>query len=311
MAAADPGGPGARDTFLGFHSYADDTPRTDVEPPASAAAYPGHDDLSVAPPGPDDEAFRDYPPRERRRDWPVAAGIAVLVLAAGAGLTLARRDIARPEPASSAPQIASAAPASSSQQIASSPQVASAGQTGSSPQVAPARALPKAPPVSGSASERPVIASVASRPPAAPVTASPGADPVGDTLARILRDLPSEPAESVASARPATSASDRATVAAAQAPSPPVRASFDCRYPRSYAQRMVCGDPDLAAQDRRMSRAYVAALAAGVPQDQLRAEQSDWLSLREDAARRSPQALNSIYEQRINDLWALATRRPE
>jgi len=307
MAAADPGGPGARDTFLGFHSYADDTPRTDLE----GAAYPAHDDLSVAPPGPDDAAFRDSPLRERRRDWPMAAGVAVLVLAAGAGVTLARRDIARPAPAPAAPQVASAAPTASSQQSASSAQVASAQQTAPSPQVAPPPAAPNAAPTSSRASERPVIASVASRRPAAPVPATPGADPVGDTLARILRDLPSEPTETAASASPAASASDRATVATAQAPSAPLRASFDCRYPRSYAQRMVCGDPDLAAQDRRMSRAYVAALAAGVPQDQLRAEQSDWLSLREDAARRSPQALHSIYEQRINDLWALATGRPE
>jgi len=59
-----------------------------------------------------------------------------------------------------------------------------------------------------------------------------------------------------------------------------------------------------------MTRAYAGALAAGVPQDELRDEQGDWLRLREDAARRSPQALHSIYEQRIDELEALAKDRP-
>ena len=59
-----------------------------------------------------------------------------------------------------------------------------------------------------------------------------------------------------------------------------------------------------------MTRAYAGALAAGVPQDELRAEQGDWLNLREDAARRSPQAMRSLYQQRIEELEALAADGP-
>jgi uncharacterized protein len=80
---------------------------------------------------------------------------------------------------------------------------------------------------------------------------------------------------------------------------------------------MVCGDPELAAADQRMNRAYRAALAAGAPEGELRSEQLDWLGIREDAARHSRNAVASIYEQRIDELrrWradaAAADREPE
>jgi uncharacterized protein YecT (DUF1311 family) len=296
MSARDPGEP-AGDRFLGFRTYADDTPRTsDIQAPPAAAAYPAYDELSLEALEPRDEAlrddefrdevFRDHQPHDRRRGWPAAAVFAGLALAVGAGVALTRWDL-----------IARLQPTHLASRKAPSPPVAA-----------------PIPADGSSAAERPVVASLAARPAASPasVAARPGgeADPLGDTLTRILRDLPSEPAKAAASTATAPSASDRAIVAAAQAPSPPIRASFDCRYPRTYAQRMVCGDPDLAAQDRRMSRAYVAALAAGVPQDQLRAEQGDWQNLREDAARHSPQAVRSIYEQRIEELEALAAGGP-
>ena len=304
MSAADPGeSPG--DKFLGFRSYGDDTPRmSDIQGPPPAAACRADDELGFDIPEPRDaafrdearlddafgdheprhEVFRDHDPRDRRRAWPAAAAFAILALAVGVGVALTRWDpIARLQPTPSASQAAASLPVAAATPAAGSPPAA----------------------------ERPVVASLAARPPASPaaVAARPRgeADPLGDTLTRILRDLP---AEAAASSSTAPSASDRATAAAAQAPSPPIRASFDCRYPRTYAQRMVCGDPDLAAQDRRMSRAYVAALAAGVPQAQLRAEQGDWQSLREDAARHSPQAVRSIYAQRIEELEALAAGGP-
>ena len=87
---------------------------------------------------------------------------------------------------------------------------------------------------------------------------------------------------------------------------PPPRPSFDCRYVRSRAEEMVCGDPELAAADRHLARAYSRAVAAGVPQRELRAEQADWLAIRDDAARHSYGAVASVYEQRIGELEALA-----
>ena len=68
----------------------------------------------------------------------------------------------------------------------------------------------------------------------------------------------------------------------------------------------MCSDPALAAADRQMARAFQRALRAGVPYDQLRAEQNDWLDIRDDAARRSPRALSAVYDQRIEELNEMA-----
>lgn len=82
--------------------------------------------------------------------------------------------------------------------------------------------------------------------------------------------------------------------------------SFNCRYARSPSEEMVCSDPVLAAADRRLNRAYERAIASGIPARELRAEQDDWLGIREDAARRSPRAVANVYEQRIRELNDLA-----
>jgi uncharacterized protein YecT (DUF1311 family) len=87
---------------------------------------------------------------------------------------------------------------------------------------------------------------------------------------------------------------------------PQARPSFDCRYARSPSEQMVCDDPELAAADRRLARAYSRAIASGIPARELRAEQDDWLSIRDDAARHSSDAVASVYEQRIDELNELA-----
>jgi uncharacterized protein YecT (DUF1311 family) len=92
----------------------------------------------------------------------------------------------------------------------------------------------------------------------------------------------------------------------ASAPQSQVRPSFDCRYARSPSERMVCGDSELALADRRLNQAYNRAIAAGIPARELRAEQDDWLSIRDDAARHSSDAVASVYEQRIGELNELA-----
>jgi uncharacterized protein YecT (DUF1311 family) len=88
----------------------------------------------------------------------------------------------------------------------------------------------------------------------------------------------------------------------------PVRleqASFDCRRAETYAEEMVCSDPALAAADRHLARAYQRALRLGAPYDLLRAQQDDWLAVREEAARRSPRAVAALYDQRIEQLNAM------
>lgn len=100
-------------------------------------------------------------------------------------------------------------------------------------------------------------------------------------------------------------------LAEAPRPAPVVRPSFDCRLARTRAEEMVCQDPSLAAADRRLARAFRRATEAGVPYAPLRGEQDDWISIREAAARRSPEAVASIYDQRIEELEAMAQDGPD
>jgi outer membrane biosynthesis protein TonB len=82
--------------------------------------------------------------------------------------------------------------------------------------------------------------------------------------------------------------------------------TVDCAAPGSLADEMTCADPALAAADRQMARAFRRAVRAGAPYGELRAEQNDFMAMREDAALRSPRALARLYDQRIDDLNAIA-----
>jgi uncharacterized protein YecT (DUF1311 family) len=92
----------------------------------------------------------------------------------------------------------------------------------------------------------------------------------------------------------------------ASAAQPGAGADPACSGARGRAAQMVCADPELAADDRELNRAYRRALRSVSSPEQLRAEQRDWLAIREDAARRSPRAVASIYEQRIDELNRIA-----
>jgi uncharacterized protein YecT (DUF1311 family) len=94
------------------------------------------------------------------------------------------------------------------------------------------------------------------------------------------------------------------------APSQTAPADPACSNLRSRAAQMVCADPDLAAADRELNRAYRRAMRSVGSPDQLRDEQRDWLAIREDAARRSPRAVASVYEQRIDELNQIADEDP-
>lgn len=99
------------------------------------------------------------------------------------------------------------------------------------------------------------------------------------------------------------------------APAAQATASLDeavdpCRGARSLGEVVVCRDPGLRAADRRLRHAFRAAARSGIPYDQLRAEQDDWLDIREDAAERSPHAVARVYDQRIEELEAMVTDGP-
>ncbi|WP_334160905.1 lysozyme inhibitor LprI family protein [Phenylobacterium sp.] len=140
--------------------------------------------------------------------------------------------------------------------------------------------------------------------------AAPAPRPVPRPAPTVRAEAPRPPAV----VAPSAAESSSPVVARAPEPAPiaPPRRraqadpSFNCRYARSPSEEMVCGDPALAAADRRLNRAYERAIASGIPARELRAEQDDWLSIREDAARRSPRAVASVYEQRIRELNRLA-----
>jgi uncharacterized protein len=100
-------------------------------------------------------------------------------------------------------------------------------------------------------------------------------------------------------------------IAAPVAPAPQTAgADPACANAGGRAAQMVCADPGLADADRALNRAYRRALRSGVPTDQLRDEQRDWLAIREEAARRSPRAVARIYEQRIDELNQIAEDGP-
>jgi uncharacterized protein YecT (DUF1311 family) len=125
------------------------------------------------------------------------------------------------------------------------------------------------------------------------------------------------PAPQIATAPPPVRIAPPAQVVVPPAPPPTqsasadesARPSFPCRFARSRSERMVCADAGLASADRRLARAYNRAVAAGVPARELRSDQDDWLSIREDAARYGPQAVGNVYEQRIRELNEMADLR--
>jgi uncharacterized protein YecT (DUF1311 family) len=87
-------------------------------------------------------------------------------------------------------------------------------------------------------------------------------------------------------------------------------AAEGCQAVHGRAAQMVCADPDLSAADRELNQAYRRALRSGAAPEQLQQDQRDWLAIREDAARRSPRAVASIYEQRIDELNEIADEGP-
>ncbi len=272
-------GPGTRD--FGFSSYSDDTPR-DARVRPERAPW-------AAPPWAPETTVTEPPPR-RLRAWPgVAIGLVLVgAIASGVGLTRLSRHApsADQEEASVVPRL----------QVVRSPL----------PTPAPAQAEPLAanlPPPNtlpaGVASQPPIQAALASP----PVPAPPPALALQDTPRRREAPAPLSPAE--------------------PAPLPPIRAAppavmadartlpGPCESLRSYAEQLVCSDPQFSAADHRLRRAFSAALRSGVPEDELRADQEEWLRVRESAARASRGALMAVYHQRIDELESAAAEGPD
>jgi uncharacterized protein YecT (DUF1311 family) len=122
----------------------------------------------------------------------------------------------------------------------------------------------------------------------------------GSILAELAPPPPLPPARPDASPRVA-----ELTPPAWPAPAAPDAQAADCAA-GGLADQMVCADEGLADADREMNRAYGRALRAGISPTALRADQRDWLGIREEAAHHSRWALAQVYRQRIDELNAAA-----
>jgi len=274
--------------FRGFSSNADDTPRDvtdelryedgfDEPEPEFDTFEPAQGVLTLAP----REAWDEPAPPSRGVGPAVAA--ALVVLAVGAGFALTRGGGSTANPPAPLP---TAAPALRAE--ATPPR---------NTEVATATAIPAA----VAAPSKPVRQDRARQ-----LQRSP------PSVARLpeVADPPPRFVDSQVSSNASVSLPEPLAPVAPPAPAR-IRPSFDCGGGLTRAQQVVCGDPRLAAADRRMSRAYAEALAVGGSGEELAAEQSDWLEIREDAARYSNRAVLNIYEQRTRELEALADEGPK
>jgi uncharacterized protein len=81
---------------------------------------------------------------------------------------------------------------------------------------------------------------------------------------------------------------------------PPVGPSFNCARAATPVERAICGDPQLAAQDAALGRAYAQALAATPNPRSLRTDQHRWIT---DVRDHAPD-LHAAYADRLAFLQA-------
>lgn len=141
------------------------------------------------------------------------------------------------------------------------------------------------------------------------IMVTPPREPVTPILPPAPTVTPQPVQPSLPAPRPVTTAPQpRVTAQPVRDPTPRQRArpSFNCRFARSPSERMICVDPNLAAADRRLARAYREAIDAGIPERVLRRQQDVWLGAREAAARYGPEDVSRVYEARIAELEGMS-----
>lgn len=165
--------------------------------------------------------------------------------------------------------------------------------------------LPRPAPIPAAAAQSRVGSPLMSPAASAPVLPSASRPPGADTIADlgVASSQPTQP-----TATPTPKAAAKPDLTRRKSMSRRLLAPLDCARPISSAGRMVCGSPELLAQNRRMTRAYAGALAAGASPRMLRREQIRWVEAREAAAHRSRQAVASLYRSRIQALQSHSYR---
>ena len=122
--------------------------------------------------------------------------------------------------------------------------------------------------------------------------------PAGPSTDRIIAFARPEPAPYLDIAPLAEAAPPRP---APREPAPFAGPSFNCRYARSATERMVCGEPELAAADRRLARIFDRAMANSPQPRALRREEDAWVAHR-DRMGGDYGAVLDAYRQRIDEL---------
>lgn len=162
----------------------------------------------------------------------------------------------------------------------------------------PAAVAGEAPVREAPVSRAPVVAGPASAAPAM-VPPPPRSYPAPVRAPQAPLPRPVRPTVAVAAAPPETEAATRP-------PSTAARPSFSCGAVQSHVLRMVCADPALAAQDRRMSATFYAGLANGDDRTRaaLRASRDRFLAFRNRCA--TPACVSQAYDDRIAEIRDIA-----
>ena len=174
-----------------------------------------------------------------------------------------------------------------------------------------AAATPAPPPVAALApvAAAPVVAAVQPAPAPPPsIPAVPPAQTVRAAPPPVTAARPAPPAVQTARAPPPPAARvveppRREAIAppSSRAEAPFRGPSFNCRYARTPSERMVCGEPDLAAADRRLAAEFDRAMARADDPRALRRQQDRWLAARERAGS-NYDAVRELYDLRIREL---------
>lgn len=83
--------------------------------------------------------------------------------------------------------------------------------------------------------------------------------------------------------------------------------SFNCKYARTHAEHMICANPDLAAADVELDRAYRAARRASRDKRGLSDEQDAWRASERDSCP-DVDCMLGVYEDRIDELYSVSAR---
>jgi hypothetical protein len=83
-------------------------------------------------------------------------------------------------------------------------------------------------------------------------------------------------------------------------PPPTFQTSFDCMQARRLALRLICTNPNLAAQDMQLAALYRRARANAIDPSQISDQQQEWLAARDSC--NSVSCLSAVYAARRREL---------